>query len=884
MTAGSAGAVTFLLTDIEGSTRMLAHAGPRYPELVAAHRAIITAASERHGGTAIATQGDACLATFPSATAAVHAAIDAQRSLAALDRGPDGPVRVRIGIHTGQAMRHAGEYFGLDLNIAARVAAAGHGGQVLVSAATQALVAADPSTGVTMVDLGLHRLKDVEAPVQLFQLEAEGLRRDFPPLRTLTDRVGNLPAHTTPLVGRAREVAEVMDLVASRRLVTLTGPGGVGKTRLAVHVGTEAAHAYADGVWLVELTGVHDPRSVPARIAEPLGLVVSDASDPTALLVDALRDRTIMLILDNFEHVMDAAPVVGTVLRAGAGVHVLVTSRERLHLTDEQTFPLLPLAVTAGPAEPDVPPDAVTLFVERARTHDPSFAPTGDELHDVGAICVMIDGLPLAIELAAAHTRILPVRAIRERLHHGLDAVGEGPRDLPTRHRTLRSTIAWSVDLLPADERRLFARLSVFRGGRTVQAVRAICMEGLEIDPLAGLAALVDKSLLQRRISPSGDVAFEMLELLHEFAREQFVASDDAASVRDRHAAHFADLAERADAGLLDTDAPEWERVVNHELDNIRGALAWAFTGGDARQGVRIAAALNLFWYWGGPHEDGPHWVGRAMDHADLLDDRTRGRLHVALGFFSYADDALPLARRHWESALAAFNAAGDEVRRCLTLSWIAITDAAAPARRTQARSMADEAVALARQLPGHPRLLADTLNCRGEIARLDGDDRAAQAAYEEALRVVQAMGDENYGANLQTNLAFVAGHLGEHRRALELMRTALGTVAKRGKRPIMAWCLGDLAGPELGLGRPERAARLVGAADAALARMNLRRQPTDQPEHEHTVAQLAESLGRERLDALLAQGARMSLEDAVAYALDDRQDRAVLRQYAGDV
>lgn len=872
MTAGSAGTVTFLLTDIEGSTRMLAHAGLRYPELVATHRAIITAASERHGGTAIPTQGDACLATFPSATAAVHAAIAAQRSLATVQWGPDGPLRVRIGIHTGQAMRHAGEYFGLDLNIAARIAAAGHGGQVLVSEATQALVADDLPNAVTMVDLGLHRLKDLETPVQLFQVEAAGLQRGFPPLRTLPDRVGNLPAQTTPLVGRTREVGEVIDLVASRRLVTLTGPGGVGKTRLAVHVGAEAAHTYPDGVWLVELTGVHDARSVPARIAGPLGVAVSDASDPTALLVDVLRDRTILLILDNFEHVMDAAPVVGTILRAGAGVHVLVTSRERLHMTDEQIYPVPPLAVTAGPAEPDTAPDAVTLFVARARTHDPSFAPASDELRDIRAICTMIDGLPLAIELAAAHTRILPVRDIRERLHHGLDAVGEGPRDLPARHRTLRSTIAWSMELLRPGERRLFARLSVFRGGRTLQAVQAVCMDGLDIDPLAGLAALVDKSLLQRRISPGGDVAFEMLALLHEFAWEQFVASDDAASVRDRHAAYVADLADRADAGLLDADAPAWERVVNHELDNIREALGWAFTGGDARQGVRIAAALHLFWYWGGPHEDGPRWVGLAMDHTDLLDDRTRGRLHAALGFFSYADDALPLARRHWESSLAAFKAAGDDVRTGMTLSWIAITHAAEPGHRQQASSIADEALALARRLPGQSRLLADTLNCRGEIARLDGDDRAAQAAYEEALSIAQTMGDEIYIANLQTNLAFVAGHLGDHDRALELTRTALETAAKLGKRPTMAWCLSDLAAPELGLGRPDRAARLIGAADAALARMSLARQPTDQPEHEQTVAELTRTLGRERLDVLRADGARMSLEDAVTYALDDPQ------------
>lgn len=860
--------VTFLLTDIEGSTRLLARVGPRYPAMVEGHRAIIADAAVRHGGNTLPMGGDACLATFHSATAAIEAAVDAQRALSA--QGWDGDVlRVRIGVHTGQAMLHHGEYFGLDLHRAARIADAGHGGQVLVSDATQALAADDLPAQVCLLDLGLHRLKDLVAPVHLFQVEAEGLAAQFPPLRTLRSNAHNLPAQTNSLVGRSGEIAAVTSLLERHRLVTLTGPGGIGKTRLALHVGANMVDAFPDGVWLVELARTRDPAAVLTLIAGSLGLETSDSSVPVEVVAEALHDKTTLLIMDNFEHVIDAAPLVSTILTAAPGLHILTTSRERLALTGEHTYPVPPLSLTGlDLADSRGIPDAVTLFVERARSLDAAFVPSQRDLEHVAAICRLIDGLPLAIELAAAQVRLLSVQAIRDRLHDGLEVLGGGQRDLPERHRTLRETVAWSYRLLSADEQRLFVRLSVFRSGPTLDAISAVCMDGLPMDTLAGVAALVDKSLLQRRVGQDGEVTFEMLALLQEFASEAFAESEDADLVRRRHAEYFADLSERGDMGMLGADAHVWEDVLNSQLENIRAALDWAFGDGDVRLGIRIAAALNLFWYWGGPHNDGRHWIQLAMEHPDLLDDHTRGRLHTAVGFFGFADGDQLTSRHQWERALAAFRSAGDEARVSWMLGMIALSYAGDLDRYDHALALANEAVARARALDERSRIVADALTFKGEIARLRGDDRMAQTCYREALAIVEATSNERYVARLEANLAFIAGHEGDHQTALRLLLDALETSWKVGHRVFVAWSLSELAAPELHLGRPARAARLIGAAESALSRFGVARQPADQLEHDQTIARLADVLGHDQLDSLLAEGARLSLDEAVDYAL----------------
>jgi predicted ATPase/class 3 adenylate cyclase len=864
----AAGRVTFMFTDVEGSTRLLARVGSRYPAMIETHRAIIADAAMRHGGDALPMEGDACVATFRSATAAIEAAVDTQRKLAAHDWDGDA-LRVRIGVHTGQAMLHHGELFGLDLHRAARIADAGHGRQVLVSQTAQALAADHLPAEIRLLDLGLHRLKDLAAPVHLFQVKADSLPEHFPALRTPSGDTHNLPAQTNSLVGRGRAIAAVSDLLRRHRLVTLTGPGGIGKTRLAHQVGAGVLDRFPDGVWLIELARVREAEAVPALIAGALGLATSDSSDPAGVLVEALRHKRILLILDNFEHVIDAAPLVSTILASASGVTVLTTSRERLALTGETTYSVPPLSLTGGAAaDSQEVPDAATLFVDRARAMDPAFLPSQRDLMQIAAICRLVDGLPLAIELAAAQTRLLSVHAIHDRLHEGIDALRGTQRDLPQRQRSLRDTIAWSHQLLSDNERRLFARLSVFHGGCTLGAISAVCMDGLPMDPLAGVAALADKSMLQRRVGLDGDVTFEMLTVINEFASEALAESGEADQLHDRHAEYFADLAERADLGMFGLDAHVWEDVLNAQLENLRAALRWAFGEGDARLGVRIVAALNLFWYWGGPHNDGRRWIQIAMKDLGQLDDHTRGCLHIAAGFFAYADGIRLSARRHWERALTAFRSVGDQVRISWVLGWIAVTYAGEPDHYDDALALVNDAVALARGLDERPRIVADALTAKGEIARLRGDDPLARACYGEALAIVQPIGNERYVARLNANLAYIASHQGDHHTALGLLLDALEASWKLGHRVFVAWTLSELAAPELGLGRPDRAARLVGAAETALDQFAVTRQPADQVEHDQTIARLADSLGHGELDSLLAQGARLSLDEAVDYAL----------------
>lgn len=502
MTAGPARQVTFLLSDIEGSTRLLGKVGPRYPAMVERHRAILGAAAARHAGRLTPVEGDGCLVIFDTPEGAVAAAVDAQRDMQRQDWGAT-PLRVRVGVHSGQAQLHHGEHFGLDLHRAARITDAGHGGQVLVSDATR------------------DRMAD-----------------------------HNLPAQTASLVGRDEQIVLVRRLLEEHRLVSLTGAGGVGKTRLAIHVGASTASRYDDGVCFVELTRVSDPATVPPLIASTLGISTSGGSAPVAVLAEALRDRSMLLILDNFEHVVEAAPAVGDLLAAAPRIRALVTSRERLLIAGEMVADI-PALDAGDSADETAESDAVALFVDRARAHDPTFSPDAEELRDITAICRLVDGLPLAIELVAAQTRVLPVRTIRARLRSGLDTVTSDRRDRPARHRSLRDTVAWSHRLLSPDQQRLFAWLAVFRGGRTLEAVTAVCGDVVVPDPVTGVTALVDKSLLHRRTGDDGVVTFDMLELIHDFACEALLASGEHAAASERHARWMVDLAERSDRGMF---------------------------------------------------------------------------------------------------------------------------------------------------------------------------------------------------------------------------------------------------------------------------------------------------------------------------------------------
>jgi predicted ATPase/class 3 adenylate cyclase len=597
------GTVTFLFTDIEGSTRLLQELGDRYEDMEVQHAAILRRAIAEGGGTEIRTEGDSFFAVFPRPAGAVRAAVAAQWALAK-HRWPEGvSLRVRMGIHTGEGQAggsgSATDYIGIDVNRAARIAAAGGGGQILISDATRGLVQHALPEGMTIRDLGEHRLKDIEHPERLHDLVIDGLPADFPPIRTL-DVPTNIPARLTGFVGREQQLARIEKLLEDSRLLTLTGAGGCGKTRLAIEAATRLLHSYPDGVFFVELAPITDPGLVASTVAVTLGVREEPTRSIEESLRDALRDSEMLLVLDNFEQLLGAAPLITDMLGASPRLRVLVTSRAALHLSGEQELPVPPLRV---PDPRDPPPaarlpeyEAVALFAQRAAGVDPDFAVTDENAPAVAEICARLDGLPLAIELAASRIKLLSPSAMLNRLQHRLALLTGGPRDLPARQRTLRETIGWSYGLLEGDEQILFSRLATFVGGWTVEAAEAVANPAgeLGVDTLDALGSLVDNSLV-RREAGDGDLRFGMLETIREFGLEVLEQAGEAGRARRRHASYFLRLAEAAEPQLTVTDQG-WLDQFEREHDNLRAALRWAIDTGEADIGLRIAGAVWRFW------------------------------------------------------------------------------------------------------------------------------------------------------------------------------------------------------------------------------------------------------------------------------------------------
>ena len=611
------GTVTFLFTDIEGSTRLAHDLAAGWPGILERHRQILRDAFDAHDGIEVQTEGDGFFVAFARAPAAVAATVRAQRDLAAEPWPPDGVVRVRMGLHAGEGTVDAdGLYVGHDVHRAARVAGAAHGGQVLVSEPVRALTAGTLPAGVSLRPLGEHRLKDLR-PEPLSQLVIDGLRADFPPVRSLDARPNNLPTQVTSFVGREGELTTTASLLAASRLLTLTGPGGTGKTRLSLQLAAAVADDYPDGVWFVPLEPLRDATLVLPAVARALGAFQRPGEDALETLSGAVGQGRMLLVLDNFEQVIEAAGDVEALLRACPGIRVIVTSRAVLRISGEQEY-----VVPGLPAPPDTSrlslvelenlpaalrhPDpaslgqyeAVRLFIARAVAVLPEFRVTNQNAPAVAGICARLHGMPLAIELAAARVKLLAPEQILERLERQLGLLTSTARDLPDRQRTLRGAIAWSIDLLDQPHRRLLARLSVFRGGWHLEAAEAVAgvTGGPALDVLDGIGALVDQSLVRRIEEPDGTPRFDMFETIREFAAEMLAATSDAETVRTAHAAVFLAFAERAAPLLQGADQARWLDRLELDHDNVRAVLAWAVERPDPDIAVRLAFAMWRFW------------------------------------------------------------------------------------------------------------------------------------------------------------------------------------------------------------------------------------------------------------------------------------------------
>jgi predicted ATPase/class 3 adenylate cyclase len=811
------GTVTFLFTDIEGSTRLLQERGDEYAELLAGHHHALRAVFARHGGVEVVTFGDAFVVAFAKASDALSAAVAVRDALG------DGPIRVRIGLHTGEPTLSEEGYVGIDVHRAARIAASGHGGQILLSQATRDLVRAD-----RLRDLGMHRLKDLAAPEHLYQLGEE----EFPPLKTLDQT--NLPVQPTPFVGRERELAEVLALLDAHRIVTLTGPGGAGKTRMALQVAAESVEQYGDGVWFVSLDAVRDPQLIEPTIAR----VVGGPDD----LHDFLRGKRTLLVLDNLEQLLPAAADVVAQLDA----RVLATSRSRLNIAAEQEFPVPPLPVD----------DGAILFTQRARQLHPGFEPDAT----VRQIAERLDGLPLALELAAARVKVLTPEQILERIGGGLDLLTSGAHDAPERQRTLRGTVEWSYQLLTADERRLFAEAGVFAGSFALEAAEAVCSAELDI-----LQSLVDKSLLRH----GEDGRFFLLATIKEFALEKLGDLKDASSLRRRHDRYFLGVAEELEArerlsGMRDLSAQSLDRF-ERELPSFRATLAGLLEDGRPEDVLRLGAALWRFWLNRAQYRDAAEWLEKApIDDATLPLDVRADALAAAGGIAYYTHDDVDRAERYWREGFELRRVQDDPLELGSALSKLA----SVAWRRGDfdgALAYHEQALPLYEQA-GAEGLRLTELHWLGDTYRDRGDYDDGERLLEEAATRARELGFDQLLTSIVHSLGDLQLDRGDPEAALQRFAEALQYAVATGSRRVQIYCVAGIACALLQQGEDRTGARLWGIAEDQERRLGFRMLRTERQRYERLMADARKRLGS-AYEAESRAAAGLTLEEAVAEA-----------------
>ena len=818
------GTVTFLFTDVEGSTRLVAELGDaQWATLLAASLVPLREAAMQHGGSELGTEGDGAFFAFPSASAAVTAASAAQDALAG------GRISVRMGIHTGEPLLTPGGYVGADLHKVARICAAGHGGQVLLSEETRRLI--DARVDVTA--LGSYRLRGFERPVTLFQL-GSGV---FPSLRAV--RAAGLPATPTSLVGRERELADLERLLEDDevRLVTLVGPGGAGKTRLAQEAALRCRDRFADGVFWVPLQDVRESGLVLPTVAQALGT--------KRALREHLAEQHVLIVLDNVEQVADASAEVAALIMATGRSKIVATSREPLRLSGERRFPVQPL-----PQD-----DATALFAERARAVNPSFQPSSA----VAAVVERLDRLPLAIELAAARLNAMSVEGLLARMERLLPLLAAGPRDAPERQRTLTATLAWSYELLEEAERRLFRRLAVFAGGFELEAAETVCAAELDT-----LQALVDKSLVQR--SPEGRL--RLLETVREYAGMSLQDSGELDELSGRHAAWALELAERAKPAFVTGERQdEWLPRLEAERANLRAARDWLRRSDDAERGLRLAVAAAPLWQIRGPIHEGREWLTRALGDAAGGPAEARGEALRLLSRFALAQGDL--------QAAADYARAGVEFLRELPLGptlAAALTDLANALSATgefeQARIHYQESLDLYRRGADDASAVSRgrVLGNLGYVALIQGDLERAPALLREALTSGGAL-DIRYTALHTLGLVHLARGECEEARAHLVDSLRLSAVAQD---DAVAYCLVGFGALALEEGDERLAAILLASAETLFARAGAKPNPYEDALVRSATAEARARLGSDAFEAARRAGAELSSTEAIHLALDE--------------
>ena len=895
----AAGATVFLFSDIEGSTRLWEQQPAPMADALARHDAIVRRAVAAWGGRLVKGTGDGIHATFDAAPAALGATLQLQRGLADAAAAGALPLAVRCGLHAGPSQARDADHFGPEVNRAARIMAVAHGGQVLLSQVVADVLAGALPAGVALKDLGSVRLKDLAQPERLWQVLAPPLRTDFPPLRGLDATPNNLAQQLNRFIGREAVLPALHTLLGQYRLVTLLGTGGIGKSRLAMQLGAELLDAYPDGVWCVELAPLHDGLRLPQAVASVLGVREAPGRPLLDALCQHVASRRLLLILDNCEHVLDsAATLAKALLQASAGLRVLATSREVLRVAGELSFPVPPLGLPAPEAAAQsgdlLQHEAVRLFVDRARSAQPTFVLDAATAPAVVAICRQLDGIALALELAAARVRTLPVQAIAERLRGSFALLGTRDATVAPRQRSLQLLIDWSHDLLAPEERVLYRRLAVFAGGWTLELAEGVCADGSidghaaghadeHADEHAGcdlpgdavldlLSALVEKSLVAAQPGAvDREHHYRLLDTVRQHAAARLAAAEgDAAALRRRHATAHLALAEAAQRQLAGVDKASALARLDHARENLGAALDWCAqdTAPDAARlaaetGLRLSFALRPYWLNRGLLSLGLQTSLRLLTHPGAVPRdglRARGLFNAGqlCCFMGRNDQAMPLLLE----CLAIAREAGDTAREAAVLQPLGMA-AIGLGDRVAARQHMQAALAAAQRID-NPRQLASAWNALAQLDRLDGRLVAAQASYQAFLALSRALQDQEYVAAALLNLAMVAVGRGDAVGARGLLPEVMTIADAIGSRPAALGAI-DVAAALAGLdGDAKRAAQWHGLAQVQYHHAGLQRDAADEDFVCTLLVPVRQALGA-GFELAVAEGAAQALDPAWA-------------------
>jgi len=869
--------LTFLFTDLKDSTRLWEEFPKSMQSALPRHDALLRQAVENHRGHLVKTTGDGLHAVFGSASDAIAAAIAGQRVMGEED-WPDetGPLEVRMGLHTGESQERGGDYYGPEVNRAARVMSSGHGGQILLTEASALLLRSSLPPEVSLVDLGEYRLKGFASPVRIYQASYPGIPADFPPPKAAPRHVANLPVQPNELIGRQNEIAEATALLRRKdvRLLTLTGPGGTGKTRLGLQLAENIKDEYEDGVFFVPLAEIRDPELLPSTIAKTWSIRVSDERPLLEKVKAYLQNRSLLLVLDNFEQILEAGPVVADMLSASPRLNVLVTSRETLRVSGEYNYPVPPLKL---PDSGDLPPldrlvqfEAVRLFVERAQAVKNDFTLTKDNAMAVAEICRRLDGLPLAIELAAARTRLLPPRKLLAHMENRIPFLVGGARDLPQRQQTLHHTISWSHDLLGDSEKILFRRFSVFSSAPLEAIEEVRISDSVPSDSFyTDLESLVDKSLINQE-STSGEARFEMLETIREYALIKLEEAGEMEEIRNRQLDFYLKLSQEANTGMMGSDQAHWLARMERERANLRWVLNWGLgTAERTEVGVKVISALiNLLTIWQirGDHEEWSYLFDLALDKSVNAPLSVRAQLLEGMGNQALLKGQYKQAGDLFDQSSTLYQEAGDT--RSMGFLMVHQAHAALGLKDFDgARQFAE--IGLELYPEDNDWRTAAALLALGDAAFLQSRYDDAQRNYEESLSIVENWESAIPIGRRNIRLGQVSVKLENTRGVHTHFHKGLTLAAEENDHLAVATALGGLANREMVENRPEKAARLLGAARSRLDSYGIRFFPMDEFMYNQTAEVVRNVLGEELFTAIRDEGRTMVSEEAVAYALE---------------